>query len=112
MTQFIPQKVEINTGQSITWINPTTVGEPHTVTFVFDNKTMAGVVSPLAVLNSTQFTPIPHGSNNQPVMMPGKSIVMAPNAIEKLLNVGISDPRKNAKPYHNSISSSCKTDPR
>lgn len=56
LTQFIPQKVEINTGQSITWINPTTVGEPHTVTFVFDNKSMAGIVSPLAVPNSTQFT--------------------------------------------------------
>jgi plastocyanin len=80
LTQFIPQKVEINTGQSITWVNPTTVGEPHTVTFVFDNKSMAGVVSPLAVPNSTQFTPIPPGSNNQPVMMPGKSIVIALNA--------------------------------
>ncbi|MFL6472860.1 MAG: plastocyanin/azurin family copper-binding protein [Nitrososphaeraceae archaeon] len=80
LTQFIPQKVEINTGQSITWTNPTTVGEPHTVTFVLDNKTMTGVVSPLAIPNSTQFTPIPPGSNNQPVMMPGKSIVIALNA--------------------------------
>ena len=41
---------------------------------------MAGVVSPLAVPNSTQFIPIPLGSNNQPVMMPGKSIVIALNA--------------------------------
>jgi len=80
LTQFIPQKVEIKTGQSITWVNPTTVGEPHTVTFVLDNKTMTGVVSPLAVPNSTQFTPIPPGSNNQPVMMPGKSVVIALNA--------------------------------
>jgi plastocyanin len=80
LSQFIPQKVEINTGQSITWTNPTTVGEPHTVTFVLDSKTMTGVVSPLAVPNSTQFTPIPPGSNNQPVMMPGKSIVITLNA--------------------------------
>ena len=41
---------------------------------------MAGVVCPLAVPNSTQFTPISLGSNNQPVMMPGKSIVIALNA--------------------------------
>ena len=80
LTQFIPEKVEINAGQSITWVNPTTVGEPHTVTFVLDNKTMTGVVSPTAVPNSTQFTPIPPGSNNQPVMMPGKSVVIAVNA--------------------------------
>ena len=26
LTKFTPQKVEINTGQSITWVNPTTVG--------------------------------------------------------------------------------------
>jgi len=25
LNQFIPTKVEINTGQSITWINPTTI---------------------------------------------------------------------------------------
>jgi plastocyanin len=80
LTQFIPEKVEINAGQSITWVNPTTVGEPHTVTFVLDNKTMTGVVSPLTVPNSTQFTPIPPGSNNQPVMMPGKNVVIALNA--------------------------------
>ena len=80
LTKFTPQKVEISTGQSITWTNPTTVGEPHTVTFVLDSKTMTGVVSPLAVPNSTQFAPIPSGSNNQPVMMPGKSIVIALNA--------------------------------
>ena len=52
----------------------------NTVTFVLDKKTMAGVVSPLVVPNSTQFTPITLGSNNQPVMMPGKSIVIALNA--------------------------------
>jgi plastocyanin len=74
LMQFIPQKVEIKTGQSITWVNPTTVGEPHTITFVLDNKTMAGIVSPLAVPNSTQFTSVPPGSNNQPVMMPGKRL--------------------------------------
>src|ERR687885_1223140 len=80
LMKFTPQKIEISTGQSVIWVNPTTVGEPHTITFVLDNKTMAGIVSPLAVPNSTQFTPIPPGSNNQPVMIPGKSVVIALNA--------------------------------
>jgi|SRR5829696_1918203 len=31
---FSPQQVQIKTGQSITWYNPTPVPEPHTVTFV------------------------------------------------------------------------------
>jgi plastocyanin len=51
-TVFYPKNIEIKAGQSVTWSNPTTVGEPHTVTFVLDNNTMAGVVSPLAILNT------------------------------------------------------------
>ncbi len=80
LTKFIPEKVQITAGQSITWVNPTAVGEPHTVTFVLYNKTTTVVVSTLGVPNGTQFTPIPPGSNNQPVMMPGKSVVIALNA--------------------------------
>ncbi|HEU4823397.1 MAG TPA: hypothetical protein VFS97_08240 [Nitrososphaeraceae archaeon] len=41
-TIFLPQEIEINTGESITWYNPTEVAEPHTVTFVLDNNTMTG----------------------------------------------------------------------
>src|SRR6476620_10053002 len=55
LTTFYPKNIEIKVGQSVTWTNPTTVGEPHTVTFVLDNNSMAGVVSPLAVLNTTKF---------------------------------------------------------
>ena len=72
-TIFLPQKIEINTGESITWYNPTEVAEPHTVTFVLDNNTMTGVVSPLDVSNKTEFMPLPPGSNNEPILIPGKS---------------------------------------
>ena len=47
-------------GQTVIWDNPTTVAEPHTVTFVLDNKTMTDTVSPLAVIpNFTPFEAIP-----------------------------------------------------
>jgi plastocyanin len=72
LTEFFPQNIQAKVGQSITWYNPTTVGEPHTVTFVFDNSTYSGVVSPLAVSNTTKFTPLPPGSNNAPILLPGK----------------------------------------
>jgi plastocyanin len=36
---FVPQLIQIGAGQSITWDNPSAVAEPHTVTFVLDNKT-------------------------------------------------------------------------
>jgi plastocyanin len=71
-TVFYPKNIEIKAGQSVTWSNPTTVGEPHTVTFVLDNNTMAGVVSPLAILNTTKFISLPFGSNNAPILLPGK----------------------------------------
>jgi len=70
-TIYTPQSIDIKAGQSITWDNPTTVGEPHTVTFVRDNNTMAGVVSPLGVSNTTEFITLPPGSNNEPILIPG-----------------------------------------
>jgi plastocyanin len=73
LTIFYPKNIEIKAGQSVTWSNPTTVGEPHTVTFVLDNNTMAGVVSPLGILNTTKFISIPPGSNNAPILLPGKN---------------------------------------
>jgi len=73
LTIFYPKNIEIKAGQSVTWSNPTTVGEPHTVTFVLDNTTMAGVVSPFAVLNTTKFISMPPGSNNAPILLPGKN---------------------------------------
>ena len=78
---FVPQQIQISTGQSITWDNPSAVAEPHTVTFVFNNKTATELVSPFAVLNSTQFMPIPHNSNSEPLKVPGQNnVVVAVNA--------------------------------
>ncbi len=38
---YVPQNVEIKAGGTVLWyVRPLVPGEPHTVTFVFDNKTM------------------------------------------------------------------------
>jgi plastocyanin len=73
-TVFVPQEARIRVGDTVTWYNPTegVAAEPHTVTFVLDNSTMAGIVSPLAVSNMTEFTAMPPGSNNEPVLVPSK----------------------------------------
>ncbi len=76
LTVFVPQNIEIKAGLSVTWDNPTTVGEPHTVTFVLDNNTMTNIVSPFAVPNSTEFAAIPPNSNNEPLKVPGKNNVI------------------------------------
>jgi plastocyanin len=101
-TIFVPQTVQIKAGQSVTWHNPTEVGEPHTVTFVLDNNTMTGIVSPLAISNTTKFMALPPGSNNEPVLLPGESgmdTLIAVNArsfnpvsIDSQGNVKVMDP--------------------
>jgi plastocyanin len=35
LTVFIPENIQVKAGESVTWDNPSTVGEPHTVTFVW-----------------------------------------------------------------------------
>lgn len=71
LTIFMPENAEVKAGQTVTWHNPTTVGEPHTVTFIFDGNKTAGVVSPLSVSNTTKFSALPPGSNNEPIIIPG-----------------------------------------
>lgn len=68
LTAFIPQKIEIKAGQSIIWYNPTLVGEPHTVSFVLDNKFNTAFAIPIAVPSSTKLMALPPGSNGQPTM--------------------------------------------
>jgi plastocyanin len=56
---FYPKQIQISPGQIVSWYNAAKVGEPHTVTFVTDNKTKA----PFAVKNSSSFVAMPPDSN-------------------------------------------------
>ena len=78
---FVPQNIEIKAGESVTWDNPSIVAEPHTVSFVLDNKTMTNIVSPFAVPDSTHFSAIHPNFNSEPLKVPGKNnVVIAVNA--------------------------------
>src|ERR671932_892202 len=78
---YAPQQIQVSVGQSVTWDNPSTVAEPHTVTFVLDNKTSTEIVSPFSVPNSTQLTAIPPNSNSEPLRPPNQNnVVIAVNA--------------------------------
>ncbi len=76
-TAFFPSEVEVKVGQSVSWYNPTFMApEPHTVTFVFDNKTMANVVAAFAVPGApTKFIALPPSSNAEPVMTAMNTII-------------------------------------
>ena len=46
LLDYVPQQVGIKAGESIIWDNPTTVAEPHSVTFMKDKKYYEYFVSP------------------------------------------------------------------
>ena len=98
LTIYVPDNIEANVGQPVNWYNPTEVGEPHTVTFVMDNNTMAGVVSPLSVSNTTTFTALPPNSNNEPIVIPGQNgtnTIIAVNA--RTFNPAVIDSTGNVE---------------
>ncbi len=82
LTWFFPRHAEIKVGETVTWVNPTSVGEPHTITFVMDNTTAADFAGPFVLpSNSTLKSAIPN-ANAEAVVMPGPngtSIVVAAN---------------------------------
>lgn len=97
ISSFSPQTVEVNVGQSVKWINPTDVPEPHTVTFVLSNETFADIFSPFAVENSTQFMPVPPNANSEPTIIPqgpnGTKLVIALN--DRAFNPFVIDEENN-----------------
>ncbi len=72
LTVFFPNHVEIKVGEKVAFSNPTRVGEPHTVTFVFDNSTLTDFAAPFVVDNKTSVTPAVPNANAEPVVMPGQ----------------------------------------
>jgi plastocyanin len=70
LTAFVPENIEIKVGDSILWNNPTPVSEPHSVTFINNNKYLANFVAPFRVPNSTQFQSLDPNSNARPFFAP------------------------------------------
>jgi len=83
-TQFFPQHAEIKVGETVEWINPTTVSEPHTVTFVNNNGLPADFAAPFVLTgtNSSLMSVDPN-ANAEPLTMPGPNgttVVVAVNS--------------------------------
>lgn len=56
----------------MTWDNPTTVAEPHSVTFLKDKKYFADFAAPFRIPNSTEFKPLDPKSNTEPLFAPAE----------------------------------------
>jgi plastocyanin len=66
---YNPQKVQAKTGDTIVWNAVSPIAEPHTVSFVLDNKTMTAPDVPFAASTLPQLSALPPGSNGQPTVM-------------------------------------------
>ena len=74
VTWFIPQNVSISAGETVTWINPTVVGEPHTVSFIKQLDYFAAIESPYLIPRDTEVTPAnPNERNTEPLIIPGQN---------------------------------------
>ena len=98
---YDPQQVEIKAGSTVIWSVPSHAPlEPHTVSFVFSNKTFAGPEAPFAVPSSTRFMPLPHDANSKPNIIPGNNetnTVIVSNAM--LYDPSSIDSTGNAKTF-------------
>ena len=55
---YDPQRVEIKAGSTVVWSVPSMAPlEPHTVSFLFSNKTFAMPTTPFAIPSSTKLVP-------------------------------------------------------
>jgi plastocyanin len=71
LTWFFPQNAEIKVGETVVWYNPTTVGEPHTVSFVNEPTSFAPIEAPFIVSNSTDIVAADPAMNAEPLLIPG-----------------------------------------
>lgn len=83
--KFIPQNTNINAGESLTWINPMQVGEPHTVTFIKNHEMFPPLFAVFSIPNNTKLTPAMHSQNIEPTIMsdqanPNNKLLVVDNA--------------------------------
>jgi len=83
-TFFFPRVAEIKVGETVNWINPTSVSEPHTITFLNDNSSSADFAAPFVISGSNAtLTPAVPNSNAEALTMPGpngSTVVVAINS--------------------------------
>jgi plastocyanin len=100
LTWFVPQNVSISAGETVTWINPTVVGEPHTVSFLKQQDYFAAIESPYLIPRDTELTPAnPNELNTEPLIIPGQNdtssnTIIAANA--RATNPVVIDAQNNA----------------
>jgi plastocyanin len=80
---FTPQSVEINAGESVTWVSPSELSDIHTVTFVQDPSIVSDIILPFAVSGGTNFELLQPFNVGEPVMVQAPDGTQAIVALNK-----------------------------
>ena len=67
---MLAKNIEIKSGDSIMWDSPTTVPEPHSVSFVKENNSFGAFRHHLLFLIQTEFKSLDSASNAEPLFAP------------------------------------------
>ncbi len=67
---YYPQNLEINVGDTVKFYNPTTVLEPHTVTFIPDNRYVPTLEGAFLVEDPNSIRALPNEMNSEPLIIP------------------------------------------
>ena len=79
---YIPQTVEINAGESVTWFTPAAFPDIHTVTFVQDPSLRSDLLLPFVPTTATDYQLLPPFNAGEPILIPtpdGRQAIVAVN---------------------------------
>ena len=67
---YYPQNLEIKVGDTVQFYNPSTVLEPHTVSFIQDNKFVPTLEGAFLVEDPSSIQALPNEMNSEPLIVP------------------------------------------
>jgi plastocyanin len=79
---YTPHTVEINAGESVTWVSPADLSDIHTVTFVLDQNVISDIILPFAMSGNTSFELVPPFNIGDPITIQapdGREAIVALN---------------------------------
>ena len=71
--KYTPQIISINAGESVKWVNPMQVQEPHTVTFIKDKEMFPPLLVPFSIPNGMELNSTIQDPNVEPSVIPDAS---------------------------------------
>jgi plastocyanin len=70
---FLPQRIQIGAGETVTWYNPSPVAEPHTTTLLTNSSYLPPLAAPFEIHSNTPIISKIPNPNVEPIILPPNS---------------------------------------